>query len=629
MRRLAGQPVLRLLPWLVAIVSFVAFLQALQAGFVKWDDDHNIVNNPNFRGVGSPQLRWMLTTTLLGHWIPLTWLSFGVNYVLGGMDPWGYHLGNLLLHAINAALFFLVARRLIAAASGRTPGDMRAWVPGASGAAMAALVFGIHPLRVESVAWVTERRDVLCGMFYLLAVLAYLKATEGGGPSKPPWRLVSLAAFVAALLSKAMAMTLPGVLLLLDVYPLRRQQLGWRALLREKDAYLVLAALGAVAAVMALRRGVPITSYETQGLPARLAMVAYSVWFYPWKWLWPSDLSPLYQLPERVDPFEWRFVFAAVLVVGVTALLVALRHRWPAGLAAWVYSAMVLAPVSGIVHAGHQLAHDRYSYLSGLGFAALAGGALTWLLAKREQERIGRRAGWLAGGMAILVLAALGVATWQQTRIWRDSESLWRAALAQEPNCVVCLNNLGLFFFEEKRFTEAEPVLRQAMALHPRRVRGHSDLGGQHAKADAALREAIRLALGHALKNRGTEAARARELTQAVNLFREASELLGTDPEAYRNLGQALLEHGQPREAVEALSQAVALDPRSAPTRFWLGQAYALTGDPELARQEITALRGLDPDAAGHLERLLADRSAPARMGSGLGKGHRGNSPER
>jgi Tfp pilus assembly protein PilF len=620
MRRLVGQPALRLLPWLVAIVTFVAFLPALQAGFVKWDDDHNIVNNLNFRGVGFPQLWWMLTTTLLGHWIPLTWLSFGVNYVLGGMDPWGYHLGNLLLHAINAALFFLVARRLIAAASGQTPGDIHAWVPGAWGAAIAALVFGIHPLRVESVAWVTERRDVLCGVFYLLAVLAYLKATEGGGLLKPPWRLISLAAFLAALLSKAMAMTLPGVLLLLDVYPLRRRQLGWRALLREKDAYLVLAALGALAAVMALRRGVPITSYETQGFPARLAMVAYSVWFYPWKWLWPSDLSPLYELPQRVDPFEWRFVFAAILVVGVTALLVALRHRWPAGLAAWVYSAMVLAPVSGIVHAGHQLAHDRYSYLSGLGFAGLAGGALTWVLARREQERVGRRAGWLAGGIAILVLAALGVATWQQTKIWRDSESLWRAALSVEPNCVVCLNNLGLFLFEEKRFTETEAVLRRAMALWPRHVHGHSDLGGKpaargsDAEADAALRESIRRALGHALKNRGTEVARAGELIQAVKLFREASELLGTAPEAYRNLGQALLEHAQPREAVEALSRAVALDPRSAPTRFWLGQAYAMTGDPELARQEITALRGLDPDAAGHLERLLADRSAaPAR----------------
>ena len=214
-----------LLPLAVCLLSFLAFLPALQAGFVNWDDTANLLNNPHFRGLGWPQLRWMLTSTLMGHYIPLTWLSLGVNYALGGMVPWGYHLGNLLLHAASAGVFYVVARRLLAA--GFAARDLSI----ALGAALAALAFGVHPLRAESVAWVTERRDVLCGLFYLLAVLAYLRGVEGGGAIRSGWRAASLLAFGAALLSKAMAMTLPATLLLLDLYPLRRQDRGWKRLL--------------------------------------------------------------------------------------------------------------------------------------------------------------------------------------------------------------------------------------------------------------------------------------------------------------------------------------------------------------------------------------------------------------
>ena len=159
----------RALPLLVGALAFVAFLPALDGGFVDWDDDRNFLWNTGYRGLGLRELQWMLTATWMGHYIPLTWLSLGVNYALGGMEPWGYHLGNLLLHAANAALLFFVARRLLTVAV-ISPAPAVAL-----GAAVAALLWALHPLRVESVAWVTERRDVLCGFFYLLAVLAYLQ----------------------------------------------------------------------------------------------------------------------------------------------------------------------------------------------------------------------------------------------------------------------------------------------------------------------------------------------------------------------------------------------------------------------------------------------------------------------
>ena len=178
---MTGPPLRRLLPALIFCVTLAAFVPALRGQFLDWDDVVNFVENPYYRGLGAAQLRWMLTSTLMGHYIPLTWMSFGLNYVLGGMNPWGYHLVNLLLHASNAVLVYLVARRLMAAASGGGAQDGRTDPAVAWASAFSALLFGIHPLRVESVAWITERRDVLCGLFFLLAVLAYLIGVEGGG----------------------------------------------------------------------------------------------------------------------------------------------------------------------------------------------------------------------------------------------------------------------------------------------------------------------------------------------------------------------------------------------------------------------------------------------------------------
>jgi len=428
----------RLLPVLVAVLSVVAFLPALEGQFVNWDDQANFVANEDFRGLGWTQLKWMWTATLLGHYIPLTWMTLGLNYALGGMNPWGYHLGNLLLHAANALVFYFLARRLLRASLSSSQGEGAV----ALGAAFAAVVFSLHPLRVESVAWVTERRDVLYALFFLLSALAYLRSVDDGAASPRGWRWASVGAFVAALLSKSAAMTLPAAILLMDVYPLGRVgRLGWRRVIVEKIPYAVLAAAGAVGAVISVRMGAVVTPYSEYGVPARLAMTAYSFWFYPWKWLWPVGLSPLYELPPHVDPLAWRFLVPAVGLAVVTAGLVALARRWPGGLAAWVFSALMILPVSGAVHAGYQLAHDRYSYISGLGFAVLAGGALAWALGLVQARRVGR---WvapvtLAAAAAALVILAAGA--WEGTKTWKDSETLWGTALGLDVGLLV--NNAG------------------------------------------------------------------------------------------------------------------------------------------------------------------------------------------
>jgi Flp pilus assembly protein TadD len=627
----------RLLPVVIGILSLVAFLPALDGEFLTWDDDVNFLGNESYRGLGWPQIWWAFSNVRMGHYIPLTWLSLSGNYVAGGMNPWGYHLGSLLVHAMNAILFYFVARRLLAAA--RDGGRQAARGDGllAVGAAAAALVFALHPLRVESVAWITERRDVLSGLFFLAAILCYLRGVEGGERIEPRWRTYSLLLFTGGLLSKASVMPLPAVLVLLDVYPLRRGAFAWRRLLVEKAGYWLLALGGSVGALVALRlSGLRITPYVAYGPEARLAMMAYAFWFYPSTWVWPVRLSPMYELPARLDPLSSRFLLPAIGLVVISVLLGLLRKRWPGGLAAWGYSAVMLLPISGVVHAGFQLAHDRYSYLSGLGFALLAGGAIAWILRAVAAGRVSRPVAAGALGAAALVVAALGAGSWQQTRVWRDSETLWRWGLEADPRCAICANNLAVLFINTgnpARLREGEQLARRALAINPRYDSAYNSLGAilaqrhEDREAEAAFRQAMRLApdrvaasvnlgvlyarsgrhaealpllraaftkspehpglrthLALTLRNEGIEQARAGRLPEAEALLREALQLTPDDPELHRNLGLALWEQGQTAAARPHLERAAALRPGDAEAERFLAQFRADPGRPPKLR---------------------------------------------
>jgi tetratricopeptide (TPR) repeat protein len=569
-------------------LTVVAFLPSLDGQFLNWDDEKNLVTNEGFRGLGWPHITWMFTTTLMGHWIPLTWLTLGANYVLGGMAPWGYHLGNLLLHAANALVFYAVARRLLAAGTGEELAQTAVtW-----GAAAAAAVFAIHPLRVESVAWVTERRDVLSGLFFLLAVLGYLKAVEQGADGRlaPRWRAVSLGLFAAALLSKASTMMLPAALLVLDVYPLRRRGVGVTVLLREKIGYFALAGVGAAVALVAVRQGATVTGYAEYGLGARAAMTLYSLLFYPWKFLWPVDLSPMYELPARVEPLAWRFLLPMVAVPAITAALFLLRRRWPGGLAAWVYSALLVLPVSGAVHAGYQLAHDRYSYLSGLGFAVLAGAAVVWVM------RAGARGvlrPWLEGvvlGAVVLVVAALGAGSWRQSRVWHDSETLWRWAVSVDPACGLCGNNLGHALVVAHATSAghvrlAEGYFRFAISRRPRQPDAYHNLGaalamqGRYSEAEAALRTYLQLSPPG-------------------------------KPEPPARLGLLHVDQKRYADAIPLLRRALALDPRFPLVRQDLVVALGKRADELEARGDRSEAASLRREAT---DLLAGDPGAPVR----------------
>src|SRR2546429_699254 len=359
------------IPLVIAFSTFAAFLPALQNQFVSWDDADNFLDNPHYRGLGWTHLRWMWTTHL-GHYIPLTWMTLGLDYLLWGMNPLGYHLTNLLLHAENAVVFFFVVRRILTLA---LLGASERGLALAVSAGFAALVFAIHPLRVESVAWATERRDVLSGLFYLAAILVYLRACareeRGRGGY---WTAVGL--FACALLSKSMVVNLPIVLLILDVYPLRRLggAIGWwsepaRRVYVEKIPFVLLATAAAAIAVMAQLSVHAAASLAQLSVPGRVAVSAYGLSFYLWKMVVPLNLSPLYPLSPIVNPWAMPFVLSYTMVLAITAIALALRRRVPGLPAAWLAYVVVLLPVLGIFQSGPQIAADRYTYLASLRWA--------------------------------------------------------------------------------------------------------------------------------------------------------------------------------------------------------------------------------------------------------------------
>ena len=334
-------------------------------------------------------------------------------------------------------------------------------------------------------------------------------------------------------------MPLPAVLLLLDIYPLRRVTVGWRRLLAEKAPYVALAAAAAITALIALRRGVAVTSYAHYGVVARVGIVTYSIIFYPLAFLWPMHLSPMYELPPRVSLGAWPFLPATLGVVVVTGALVLARRRWPSGLAAWTYSALLVLPVSGVVHSGSQLVNDRYSYLSGIGFA-LVGGAALWVGTElRQRRRISTRTTGALVGALLVIVVALGSTTWIQAHAWRDSESLWRWAVDMDPTCALCHGNLGAAITSgptgSTRLDEAEAHLREAVALRPDNPIPYFNLGnvllvrGQYPEAEAAFRRFGELSPGSArgLARLGLVAILQGRYSDAVSLLELARGLTG------------------------------------------------------------------------------------------------------
>jgi len=397
------------------------------------------------------------------------------------MSPAGYHLTNILFHAATApAVYFLALRLLRWAPAVARERDLRI------GAALAALLFAIHPLRAESVAWVTERRDVVSGLFYVLTVIAYLKAVDGAERTRPGWYWTSVGLFACGILSKSIVVGLPVVLLTLDVYPLRRLggERGWRrpTVWLEKVPYFALGIVVAVVAFLALDTIENAPSLAQLSVLYRTVLSIYGLAFYLRKSVMPFGLSPLYEFPFTVTLFHFG---AVALLVGLAALL---RRRWPAFTVATVAYVVTLLPVLGIFQNGPQAVADRYTYLACLGWAMLLGGLAAQRWRGRDVTRV---------VLTIWVLAMLPL-TWQQVGIWSNSVTLWSHAVAVAPNSHTAHFKLADAHEEAGHYAAAVAQYEEVARLSSRfKGRWYITIGWNYekAKADRLALEAFRTAL--------------------------------------------------------------------------------------------------------------------------------------
>ena len=580
------RPVCWLAPLLIALLTLTAFLPALHNQFVAWDDDKNFLDNPYYRGLGWAHLRWMWTTFHMGHYAPLTWMTLGLDHLLWGMNPLGYHLTSLLLHAANAVVFYFVVLRILTPALPRLADRGHALV---ASAGFAALLFAIHPLRVESVAWITERRDVLSGLFYLLTILVYLRACEREECSRR-WYWLSVAVFACALLSKSMAVSLPVVLVILDAYPLRRLggSLGWwsepsRRVYAEKIPFVLLAAVASAAAFKAQVVTQSIASLAQLSVPGRLAVCAYGLSFYLWKMLVPSNLSPLYELPPKVNPAAMPFILSYGLVLAVTAIAVALRRRVPGLQAVWVAYVVILLPVLGIFQNGPQIAADRYTYLAGFGWATLAGAGLLFCWRPARRSQTGASMTLPLAGIAIGGVVGLGVLTWNQVEVWHDSARLWSYIVSIDPDSAIAQKNFGDELTLEGKLVEATEHFQRALRIRPDYANAHDGLGvaldgqGNSTEAIEHFREALRLGPDNAdaHNNWGVALGHQGKLAEAVEHYERALSLKPDLVAAENNWGAALADQGNSTEATKHFQQALRLKPDFAEAHNNLGLALA------------------------------------------------------
>ncbi|MBI4061313.1 MAG: hypothetical protein HY403_07765 [Elusimicrobia bacterium] len=422
---------------LAALGALLVFLPSLRSGFVSWDDSMFLLNETGWRGIGPRAWAWALRSTVGSVWQPLAWLSYGLDFALWGLDARGYHLTNVLLHSAAAALAALVALEVL--------GRAQAGLDAAAPALFAALVFAVHPLRVESVSWVAERRDVLSGALILAALLAHLKGRARA--------VVFLHAL--ALLAKGQAVVLPALLVIADFWPLRRKTSLKAAVIEKAPLWALSALFILIAGAVQERIRWPLSQH---GLAARCAQACYGLVFYARKTLWPADLAPLYELRAPLDPLAAPFAVSALLVLAGSVLIWRTRARRPWLSAAAAFYAVSLSPVLGLNQFGPQLAADRYSYVACLPLALLAGAAL---------EAASRREAWRRPALAAAALAvgALAAACVRQQAFWTDSEALWTRAASVDPASATARSGLGTVRAGQGRLPEAAALFEEALAL--------------------------------------------------------------------------------------------------------------------------------------------------------------------
>jgi tetratricopeptide (TPR) repeat protein len=585
----------RLIGLLLALITLLAYWPVAYDGFVNYDDGLHVSDNSAVKsGLTLKSIQWAFQFSRSDYWHPLDFLSHMLDCQLYGLAPAGHHLTNVLLHATVAILLFLVLREMTGAL----------WR-----SAFVAVVFAIHPLRVESVAWVSERKDVLHGVFFMLTIWAYVRYV------RHPWSLARYLAvvllFALGLMSKPTLMTLPFVLLLLDYWPLKRfvplavpgdaggaKSAGWRSqrpvltrMVVEKLPLFMLSAASCVQAAIGNRPAFEINKSLPRMLQISNAMTSYVA--YIWQMVWPVKLAVLYPFPGKGLPLG-EVIGAVVLLVLISIGLFLLRQRHPCYLVGWLWYLGMLVPMIGFIQAGAQARADRYTYLPQIGLYLLLTWAAADLYARWRHRRL-VQAGVIAA--AVLVLAGCLVLTENQLRYWRDSESLFRHALAVTKDNYIAHLNLGTAFQDEGRLNEALAEYRASAQLAPDYPCVHKNLGsvldalGRPEEALAEYRLALQIeprvpALHDGIGIVFVELGR---FDEAMSEFVAAARLDPAYPWPYFQMGKALLKQGRDAEAIDKLREALRISPDNYQILAYAARVLAANEKPEV-RDGQTAL---------------------------------------
>jgi tetratricopeptide (TPR) repeat protein len=523
-------------------MTWAVFGRTFGYGFVNYDDRVYVAGNPQIQaGLSWQNIRWAFTHVHSNNWHPLTTMSHMLDCQLFGVRPGWHHLENVVLHSIAAILLFLLLQQMSASGSG-----------GIWASASVATLFAIHPLRVESVAWISERKDVLTGVFFMLTLLAYLRYTRKQTAGR---YVLVVIAFVCGLLSKPMVVTLPIILLLLDYWPLRRMQRtedrGGRTakLLLEKIPLFALSAASATATIVAQSTW-GLVPFKTLPLAWRItnALAAYVI--YIWEMIWPADLALGYSHQGRLP--TWQTLAAAAFLILITVCVFILRKRTGYLMVGWFWYLIMLLPVIGLIQVGGQSHADRYTYLPQIGlYIALAWGVL-------DLSRSSPYRGAVLGTAAAVMLGALGLRAANQVIYWHDSERLWRHALAAtSPNPVAHLGLAG-YFADQGRFEDATAEYKAA-----------AKIGTPDPEVETTL---ANLLLEHG------------SIAEAVRYYEHVVRLQPSRALAHYNLAVGLHRLGRLPEAIAHYKEALAIDPKYPDAQYFLEQAQSENGQEDNQR---------------------------------------------
>jgi Flp pilus assembly protein TadD len=603
----------------LAVAVFAVFWQVQTHDFVNFDDQEYVTDNPHVRaGLTVEGIAWAFTTFYAGNWHPLTWLAHMLDCQLFGLNPAGHHLTNVVLHLANTLLLLLILHRMTGAL----------WR-----SSLVAALFAIHPLHVESVAWVAERKDVLSTLFWFLTIWAYLGYVKR--PSSGRYLLV-LVAFACGLMAKPMVVTLPFVLLLLDYWPLARMHrrlphdgenlqlhaaggsgensVAFLRLLREKAPLLALAAVSSVMTFIAQKSGGAIEILDVVPVESRLGNALVSYVKYIGKMLWPNHLAIFYPHPGD-SLLWWQPVGAALLLTGITLLVVREAQRRPYLITGWLWYVGTLVPVIGLVQVGGQAMADRYTYVPLIGLFV----AVAWSLGDLARTwRYSRFASVVAVGA---VLSVLTICTWKQVRYWRNSFTLFEHALGVTTNNFVAENNLANALVSQNRLQEAIPHYARAIALKPTHAEAYGNMGvllarqGRFPEASAYYVRALQLKPDSAEihNNLGVALVELGRVEEATRHYLRAIKLKPDYAEAYNNLGNALAERERLGEAIPDFEKALILYPSYPEAHNNLGVALARLGRLEEAISHFKKALQLKPDftqARDNLEIALGEAGA-------------------